>query len=334
MLAEDTFSVGTVLFFALAGILVFALCGFVLPPVLAGRSSKTKEMAQRKLKNDIRGTLLQGVAGVLFLLTAYFSFAQLQQDIDRNTEDVKHNRLELQISADKQLADRFTQAVSQLGTENNLDVRLGGIYALDRIGFNSPQYRGALVEVYTAFVRGHSPWPPRTGDPIGALQDTKATSLELLPLRSRSPDIQTVMRILGRIKDRGGARLDLEGVDLRKADLHRTHLERGLLHKANLSEADLNLAHLEKASLVGATLTKSILTGAYLQGANLSASNLEGANLLGAHFDGETRWKRTRADCNTKWPNDQSKEMAIDAGVLLPARCSRSLVPYRGVTSG
>jgi hypothetical protein len=40
-------------------------------------------------------------------------------------------------------------------------VRLGGIYALERIVNDSPDDRAIIIEVLTAFVRTHAPWPPK-----------------------------------------------------------------------------------------------------------------------------------------------------------------------------
>jgi len=42
-----------------------------------------------------------------------------------------------------------------------LDLRLGGIYALERIARDSEADRATIAEVLTAYIRIHSPWPPR-----------------------------------------------------------------------------------------------------------------------------------------------------------------------------
>jgi hypothetical protein len=48
---------------------------------------------------------------------------------------------QLQISREGQVTDRFTRAVDQLG-HPEVDVRLGGIYALERIAKDSPSTVG------------------------------------------------------------------------------------------------------------------------------------------------------------------------------------------------
>jgi hypothetical protein len=63
-----------------------------------------------------------------------------------------------------QITDRFTHAIDQLG-EDKVEIQLGGIFALERIARDSPPDRGPIVEVLTAYVREHAPWPPPTIDP-------------------------------------------------------------------------------------------------------------------------------------------------------------------------
>jgi hypothetical protein len=53
---------------------------------------------------------------------------------------------------DKQITERFTKAVEQLASQE-ITVRLGGIYALERIANNSEDDHWTIMEVLTAFVR-------------------------------------------------------------------------------------------------------------------------------------------------------------------------------------
>src|SRR5205085_43814 len=75
-----------------------------------------------------------------------------------------------------QITDRFTKAIDQLGKsdspssdepetkkgltpsrESLLAVRLGGIYALERIARDSPRDHWQIMEVLTAYVRQNAP---------------------------------------------------------------------------------------------------------------------------------------------------------------------------------
>ena len=59
------------------------------------------------------------------------------------------------------MTDRYTKAIEQLGSDK-LDVRIGGIYALERVARDSARDHPTVMEVLTAFIREHSheQWPP------------------------------------------------------------------------------------------------------------------------------------------------------------------------------
>lgn len=65
------------------------------------------------------------------------------------------------LSREGQVTDRYTKAITQLGSKK-LDVRIGGIYALERVARDSARDHPTVMEVLTAFIREHSheQWPP------------------------------------------------------------------------------------------------------------------------------------------------------------------------------
>ena len=63
---------------------------------------------------------------------------------------------------ERQLSERFMRAIDQLG-HPALDVRLGGIYSLERLAQESAEDHGPIIEILAAFVREHAPWPARAG---------------------------------------------------------------------------------------------------------------------------------------------------------------------------
>jgi len=183
------------------------------------------------------------------------------------------------------LTERFTRAIDQLG-HVQLDVRLGGIYALERIARDSPADRAMIGEVLTAFVRSHAPWPPRLPG-----QYIATAPIDQVPeLQVRAPDVQASLTVLSRggfAQPEGqGDPLDLHAVDLRHADLGGDHLEGVNLSAAQLEEADLVQAHLEGANLSGAQLERANLNYAQLEGVNLSGAQLKEADLVQAHLEG------------------------------------------------
>jgi hypothetical protein len=223
-----------------------------------------------KAQNEVRTTLLQGLGGVALLVGAYLTYRQVMN----SREQLAHSRQQLQIAQQGQITERFTRAIDQLG-HAQLDVRLGGIYALERIARDSPADRATIGEVLTAFIRSHAPWPPR----LPGQYIATAPIDEMPELQVRAQDVQASLTVLGRgsfarLEDEGDG-LDLHAVDLRHASFFHAHLE----------GASLFHAHLEGAILVGAHFEGASLVDAHFEGAGLSYAHLEAATLIGAHFE-------------------------------------------------
>ena len=177
------------------------------------------------------------------------------------------------LSREGQVTDRYTKAIEQLGSKE-LGVRIGGIYALERIARDPAEDHPTVMEVLTAFIRDptREPWPP----PDAGSPEQK---------RSTRPDVQAALTVVGR-RD---ARRDIRRIDLTRADLTRAYLTRAYLTRVDLRRAILYGADLTGAALTiawdltGADLTNAAdLTGAHLEGADLAGAHLRGARLAGA----------------------------------------------------
>ena len=200
------------------------------------------------------------------------------------------------LSREGQVTDRYTKAIEQLGSDK-LDVRIGGIYALERVARDSARDHPTVMEVLSAFIREHSheAWPP---------SDHPASPAQI---RSTGPDVQAAVTVVGR-RD---AKRDVERINLRRADFTRANLTGADLSRANLSRAHLTGADLTGADLTGANLTGANLLFARLTHADLSRADLSDANLSRAHLDG--------ADLNdARWPADARVPVGwkLDNGLL------------------
>ena len=60
---------------------------------------------------------------------------------------------------ERRITESFAKAVEQLG-DDKLEVRLGGIYTLERIARESERDYWPIMETLTAYVRERAPWPP------------------------------------------------------------------------------------------------------------------------------------------------------------------------------
>jgi hypothetical protein len=223
----------------------------------------------------------------------------------------------LKDTLEAQLADRLTQAVDQL-RDRNLGVRLGGIYALERLARTSENDYWPIMEILTAFVRERA-------------SVTKNQPPKEPPLRL-APDIQAALDVMGRrrhtYQDGESQRLDLRGTDLRRVNLAGAKLAGAILSEVRLEEANfagisleeaiLRAAHLEHSNLTGAKMQGAFLLNTRLNGARLRNANLQGAFLGGARFDGAELLGADLTDANgLTW--EQLKTARKDNRTRLPA---------------
>ncbi|MGI3171558.1 pentapeptide repeat-containing protein [Pseudooceanicola sp. C21-150M6] len=183
-------------------------------------------------------------------------------------------------------------------TEPNLEVRIGALFALERISQDSERDHIQIIEILCAYIvenmdQSHIALPKDEN----ASPDTWRTwGQSNPPVRPRA-DLDVALRILGR---RNPDRLNIEA----KAD-YRANLNYVRFRKLNLSRclfvnADLRAAHLQGVTLWGAQLQGANLNQAQLQGADLWQAQLQGAHLeqaqlwgadLGhAQLQGATMW--------------------------------------------
>ncbi|MEM1316347.1 MAG: pentapeptide repeat-containing protein, partial [Pseudomonadota bacterium] len=213
----------------------------------------------------------------------------------------------------------------------NLEVRLGALFALERLSHDSRRDHIALMETICAYIRENFPaadapglglpdWPePLPDDASPEDREARAEHLRrragfFSQARRRADslpeprtDLQTALAVLGR---RAARRRWLErrarlpyALDLRAASLQRADL-RGLnLAHALLTEARIGGANLFQARMEGADLRR-----ARMEGADLSRARMEGADLRGAVFDDALMWyaAATSARIRSTWTRRRS----------------------------
>ncbi|MGX1810502.1 pentapeptide repeat-containing protein [Nocardia sp. NPDC055321] len=187
------------------------------------------------------------------------------------------------------ITDRFNKAVEQLANKEALDVRLGGIYSLERLANDAPDTSPVVFEVLGAFVRTHSPKNSDCG---------KDEDFEL------APDIQAVLTVIGRrdmtrkepidLSKSCMAAADLDGANLQGAKLNGANLQRAGLNNANLTGASASKVQLDYARFWGTNLTNTrfysadlrwtVYVGTTLDGTVFSEADLRGANLQHAEM--------------------------------------------------
>lgn len=232
-------------------------------------------------------------------VAAWVALSQLS--IARKRHDAQVKRDDAQTKADRQrhIQESFTTAVEQLSSDK-LQVRLGGIYTLERLyklqhiySQESQDNRTfvdeywTIMEIFTSFIReavqDERPYIPLetayTQDEAAEASETEYTSLP--------SDIIASLTVLGRrppwaseIEKNENLRLDLRKLDLSNIDMGGFNLRHANLEYVNLSRARLEGANLQGANLFESCLNKVDFEAAYLDGADLS-----GSRLIGAYFN-------------------------------------------------
>lgn len=273
--------------------LILVIVVFAIPTALVRHPKLVIPAEQHKAVSDAR-------TGVVALIVAFGALGSLAYTIRT-----------YRLSVSGQVTERYSRAVEQLGDDRTF-VRLGGIYALQRLMNDSRMDQPMIVEVLASYVRtraarnlhGTGPWQvvsspsglsPRTNDKIRPEEDVQSALTVLARRRSRPDEMPIDLHGT----DLSGARL--EGADFSGADLRDCVLRDTRFNKCTLTGAKLNSSHCAGASFVeavlpGAFLIKTILDhaalvdadlqGAKLIGANLNEAFMQGANLGGADLSG------------------------------------------------
>ena len=188
------------------------------------------------------------------------------------------------------ITDRINKAIENLGKNDDggypvIEVRIGALYALERIAQDSIRDYIQILEILCAYIRHNSPSPYKA--------DTKPSvpdNVAIKPTRKKNKgekideDIQAALTIIGRRHNwservkrlkkerRARYRVDLNGCNLHGADLLKANLTNAGLIAANLSYARLN-----DANLNGASLGLAILVGTWFERATLKKTRFRGA---------------------------------------------------------
>jgi hypothetical protein len=303
----------------LAGTLAVVLIMWWVPKLQANYSQGVNADNRFDRENNARKTLAQIIGGVFVLAGLYSSV---------KTFDLQRQSARLQ--EEGQITDRFSKAIDQLGAVSgsgtdrdgkpniNLEVRLGGIYALERIASDSPRDYWTIMEVLMTYVRENAP-ASRSARPVRTAQRTDEGAMQAHEAEESHPapdgphprtDVQAILTVIGRRDaqlDPANRHLDLSHADLAGASLRDVNLQRALLINSNLDstnlmDADMQGADLQNASLEGASLVDTNLQGAVLQGADLKGADLSGADISGAILS-EDQLKDALGDTDTKLPS-------------------------------
>ena len=183
---------------------------------------------------------------------------------------------------DKDNKPDFSKPIMEDITLPKLEVRIGAIYALERIAQDSDRDHLQIMEILCAYIRQNA------GRDHVALPEGQPTpkdwrvwgksGREFLRL-----DLDVALRVIER---RGPRQKNIEDDNQYRLELNRLVLRKSVLSQRDFAEIRLSSADFRGAFLAGANLSGADLSHATLQGARIGQANLQGSHCGGAMFQG------------------------------------------------
>src|SRR6202035_3892619 len=313
------------------------------------QQGKASDDAYLKAITDTRTALVQAVGGFAVLLgvvVGVFTLRHNRQLLRATREehleslDASAQALQQTLSFNREslartaaltesglITERFSKGIEQLGRSGKdaVDLRLGGIYALEQIARESAIWHNPVIEVLAAFVRVHASGKP---DPDGPTVAEQVKNIWAMPKGDRwqviPVDLAAALGVLAR-RDRSKDAQKL--LDLIRADFRRTEFPVGLnLHGTNFEDARMQFGRFAYANLRECFFLATDLRGAFLRHADLRGASFFQAKLMGADFE-QSRLDGAEIEASdltaTNLTMDQLKVAKIDKKTKLPDHINR-----------
>jgi uncharacterized protein YjbI with pentapeptide repeats len=213
------------------------------------------------LENELRKTVAQIFGGLLVLIGLYFTYEQLVAA-----------RVSIQVSQQTQLTDEYSKAVEQLGN-NSSQIRLGGIYALQRLEENSDTYTSIVKNVLSMYIRQKSKLPDSS-----KFDEIQAALTVIFPKVSSHDTTKTSDRI---------------------------NLSNSFLLDFDFSGSYLCNVKMDNCVCSGSSFKNAVITSSKAYGTNFNAADFSAAKIsntvfYGADFPGAVFRNASIINCNFK----------------------------------
>lgn len=268
-------------------LLLFALCVFATFSIVLA-TIRTALVAGGGGPNLGTGALITGLLGAPFLIwrtmvaQATVDLLKQGQITDRISRAVDQLGAEKVVKRQRRTkggtplyedgpdsAPDFKKPIFEEVTTPSIEIRLGGLYALERIAHDSIQGDSGrdhltVMEIVCAYLRENAP-----------AADLTATE-GVFTFKKPRTDIQAAVTILGRRSDQQRAhearrqfRLDLRGVDFDGCDFRRGEFSAAQFHRCRFEAAFFDNARLHGCQFHGSLLNHASFRDSELVGANL-----------------------------------------------------------------
>lgn len=195
------------------------------------------------------------------------------------TREVKRHEAALSLTGSTSQLSSVPNSV----TEPNIEVRLGAIYALERIAKDSERDHWPIMEVLCAYIRN----PQNSGMPVLRQQEKGSTADWRKSIRAPRIDVQAALTVIGRrsperiqYETANGLRLNLEGANLQEAILSHGDFSRAFFKHASLDLARVDFANLDGTNFWGASMDSTTFQYCQLRDACFASSTLTHASII------------------------------------------------------
>jgi len=244
-------------------------------------------------ENDARTTIAQIMVGIVLLGGLYFTFRNVaaaerkvgiaqenlgltQKNIAVAQTNVAVAQQNLAMTERGQITERFTRAIEQLGAVNKdgdpqLEIRIGGIYALESIAADSDRYYAVVMDVLTTYVRMNAPY----------VRDLLRDEPPSMPPEM---DIQATLAVIGR--RRTPKTIVNEKLDLTGCNLAGLRMNTARLDDINFSRSDLRDAFFQESTFRRNWFDFTDLRGSTFLLSTFEDNAFRGTIVESAHFNG------------------------------------------------
>lgn len=201
-------------------------------------------------RSAARDPLLRGATGAAAIVAGALAWGRLE--LSRREHRLARAAGERAVEA--QITDRYARAVEQLGSSDTA-VRLGALYALERLAHDSPNDRDTIYDVICAYIRHHSIQRDEYQRPV--LDDVEGL---IVPVDGRAVDYRAALDIVLREREPREYEVpqlrDLTGAVVNDRTIVRTPLTEMDLSGATLTHVTFEECSLDRVNFHGADLEK------------------------------------------------------------------------------
>jgi uncharacterized protein YjbI with pentapeptide repeats len=269
---------------SILGVVVVCALVWILPLFHARQITEPAARFESVLKG--REHLFHIVAAVALLLGVLVTWTQFQYTANSNERVIIATR-------EAQVTERLARAVEMLGKED-IAVRVGALYALERLARDSPKDYRTVMELLLTVVREHAPLPrPADVSPSDRRHDRQLVQAAMTIIGRRTLDTDETRpyphwRLSGTdLTDLWLSRGNYAGFTFMGADLSGSVLIATKLSGASFEGAVMQSVQLNDASLDRADFMNADLTCSSMQNVDASGSRFYGTRMIGASLSGK-----------------------------------------------